>query len=142
MSDHVRNSAARDQVALPVAWFEVTGKSGKSLRKFYEELFGWQTADVAPGADYGVTDSAPHGIGGGIGKDPTGKGGHVTFFVEVPDFESALREVERLGGKRVGEPLRFPDKRPSAKGRGDVAFAYFLDPEGHLVGLCQRIVRA
>ncbi|HXW67390.1 MAG TPA: VOC family protein [Thermoplasmata archaeon] len=126
---------------MPVAWFEVTGKSGQRLRTFYGDLFGWKAADVAPGADYGVTEAASRGIGGGLGADPTGNGGHLTFFVEVPDFEAALREVERLGGKRVGNPTAFPDKRPSSKGRGKVAFAYFTDPEGHLVGLCQGIIR-
>jgi predicted enzyme related to lactoylglutathione lyase len=127
--------------AHPVAWVEVTGKSGDRLQSFYKGLFGWETAAVASGVDYGVMDAAPGGIGGGIGADPRGEKGHVTFFVEVPDFERALGDVERLGGKRVGTPLTFPDKRPSAKGQGTVAFAYFLDPEGHLVGLCQRIVR-
>ena len=125
---------------VPVAWFEVLGKDGKRLRSFYSELFGWRTADVAPGADYGVTDAAEHGIGGGIGSH-NGDPGHVTFFVEVDDLDETLRFVERLGGKTIAKPMTFPDRRPSAHGRGSVTFAYFADPEGHIVGLCKGIVR-
>jgi predicted enzyme related to lactoylglutathione lyase len=56
----------------PVAWFEIAGKDGQRLRAFYADLFGWDTADVGPGAPYGVTDAAEGGIGGGIGAKPTG----------------------------------------------------------------------
>ena len=125
----------------PVAWVEVVGKDGERLRSFFSDLFGWQTAEVAPGSHYGVMDASPHGIGGGIG--PAQKGpGHVTFFVEVDDLESTLQDVERLGGKRIAGPITFPDKRPSAAGQGFVNFAYFADPEGHVIGLCKGIVQA
>jgi predicted enzyme related to lactoylglutathione lyase len=56
---------------MPVAWVEVAGADGARLRSFYEALFGWKTADVAPGAPYGVMDAAPHGIGGAVGASPT-----------------------------------------------------------------------
>lgn len=58
----------------------------------------------------------------------------------VPDLEETLREVERLGGKTISPPQTFPDRRPSSKGRGTVTFAYFADPEGHVVGLCSGIL--
>jgi len=51
----------------PVAWFEIVGKDSENLRSFYSDLFGWETVEVAPGAEYGVMDAAPHGIGGGEG---------------------------------------------------------------------------
>jgi predicted enzyme related to lactoylglutathione lyase len=65
----------------------------------------------------------------------------VTFFVEVDDLEAALQDAERLGGRRIADPITFPDKRPSAGGQGVVNFAYFADPEGHVIGLCKGIVR-
>ncbi len=129
-----------DAVPRPVAWFEVAGKDGARLRSFYGDLFGWKTYEVAPGAEYGVTDRVASGIGGGIGTLPNGGSGHVTFFVEVADIEATLREVLRLGGKTISGPRTFPDKRPSSQGRGTVTFAYFVDPEGHLVGLCSGIL--
>lgn len=55
-----------------------------------------------------------------------GSAGHVTFYVEVPDLESALSKIESLGGSTVMEPSDVPDG-PS--------IAMFTDPEGHLVGL-------
>ncbi len=124
--------------ARPVAWFEIVGKHGEGLRAFYSQLFGWETVEVAPGADYGVMDAAAHGIGGGIGSRA---GGHVTVFIEVDDLEGTLQRAERLGGKTIAGPTTFPDKRPSARGRGSVTFAYFEDPEGHIIGLSNGIVR-
>jgi predicted enzyme related to lactoylglutathione lyase len=130
-----------DAAPRPVAWFEVTGKDGARLRSFYSDLFGWKTHDVAPGADFGVTDRPDDGIGGGMGAIPNSGPGHVTFFVEVTDLEATLREVERLGGKTIAGPRSFPDRRPSSRGKGTVTFAYFKDPEGHLIGLCSGILQ-
>jgi hypothetical protein len=62
-------------------------------------------------------DAASQGIGGGIGPSQKGSG-HVTTST-----------------------ITFPDKRPSARGQGSVKFAYFADPEGHVIGLCSGIVR-
>ena len=124
----------------PVAWFEIVGANGEGLRSFYSRLFGWETTEVAPGTKYGVMDAAPHGVGGGVGPSQKGPG-HVTVFVEVDDLEEALENAERLGGKTIAGPIQFPDKRPSARGKGSVSFAYFADPEGHLIGLCHGIVR-
>jgi predicted enzyme related to lactoylglutathione lyase len=59
----------------------------------------------------------------------------------VDDLDATLKDAERLGGKKVAGPIEFPDKRPSPHGRGSVRFAYFADPEGHVISLCQGIVR-
>lgn len=138
-SRKVRTARKRTKPS-PVAWFEIVGKRGDELRRFYTQLFEWGSNDVAPGAEYGVMDAAPEGIGGGVGSS-RGKSGHVTIFVEVDDFEATLQAAESLGAKRVGDPLRFTDKRPSARSRGSVEFVYFTDPSGNLVGLCRGIVR-
>ena len=52
-----------------------------------------------------------------------------------------FKTFERRAGKRIADPITFPDKRPSARGRESVNFAYFADPEGHVIGLCKGIVR-
>ncbi len=52
--------------------------------------------------------------------------GHVIFYVGVPDVEAALREAERLGGKRLMGPERAPT--------GLVA-GYFADPRANLTGV-------
>ena len=42
------------------------------------------------------------------------------------ELEGSLKRAEKLGGKRVMDPITLPD---------GVAIALFADPEGHVVGL-------
>jgi predicted enzyme related to lactoylglutathione lyase len=66
------------------------------------------------------------GIGGGVTGGPDGYGGHVTFYIEVPDVEAALAKAESLGGTRVMGPETVMD---------ELELGQFTDPEGHLIGL-------
>jgi predicted enzyme related to lactoylglutathione lyase len=92
-----------------VVHFEVIGKDGDKLRAFYGELFDWQI-DADNDMGYGLVQRDGNlngdgvGIGGGIAGGPEGYGGHVTFYVEVPDVEAALARAESLGGTRVFGP--------------------------------------
>ena len=83
--------------------------------------------------NYGMVDAKDNktadgnvGIGGGVGQGPEGYGGHVTFYVAVPDVEEALQKAESLGGKRVMGPEDI---------MGMVVLGQFTDPEGNLVGV-------
>jgi predicted enzyme related to lactoylglutathione lyase len=67
-------------------------------------------------------------IPGGIGQGPEGYGGHITFYVEVPDVEASLQEAERLGGTRVMGPETIME---------NITLGQFTDPEGNVVGLTQ-----
>lgn len=118
----------------PVVHFEVVGSDGKGLRDYYAALFGWEFQEMGGPMDYGVvpresnTNSEGAGIGGGVGGLGEGKnGGHVTFYVEVPDIEAALAKAEGLGGRRVSGP----DEVPGAS----ISIAQLADPEGHVIGL-------
>jgi predicted enzyme related to lactoylglutathione lyase len=117
----------------PVVHFEVIGKDGEKLRSYYSELFGWQFGDPIGPTNYAVvqrdgnTNADGVGIGGGVGTAPEGYGGHVTFYVEVPDVEAALAKAESLGGTR----MMGPDKVPEV----DIEIALLTDPEGHVIGL-------
>ena len=115
----------------PVVHFEVVGKDGEALRRYYAELFGWDIqADNELG--YGVVNRESNlspegiGIGGGIGQAPAGDPGHVTFYVGVPDVEAALAKAESLGGTRA--------MGPESPMEG-LELGLFTDPEGHLVGV-------
>ena len=116
----------------PVVHFEVVGKDGDKLQGYYAELFGWNINSDNPmnyGMVYGKdnkTKSGDTGIGGGVGQGPEGYGGHVTFYVAVPDVEEALQKAESLGGKRVMGPEDI---------MGMVVLGQFTDPEGNLVGV-------
>ena len=118
----------------PVVHFEVIGKDGKKLQKYYSDLFGWEIQSDNP-LNYGIvsregnTNADGAGIGGGVGQTPDGYDGHLTFYVEVPDVEATLANAESLGGKRIMGPDEVP-------GMG-LVLGQFTDPEGHLVGVIQ-----
>jgi uncharacterized protein len=115
----------------PVVHFEVVGKDGEKLQKYYADLFGWEV-DANNPMKYGMvaregnTGADGVGIGGGIGGGPPGYEGHVTFYVAVPDVEEALKKAESLGGERVMGPEKIMDM---------VELGQFKDPEGHVIGV-------
>jgi predicted enzyme related to lactoylglutathione lyase len=117
----------------PIVHFEVIGKDGEQLRNYYSELFGWEFGDTMGPTNYAVTPRDGNtnadgvGIGGGVGTGPDGYGGHVTFYVEVPDVEAALQKAEILGGTRI--------MGPETMSEPPITIALFSDPEGHVIGL-------
>jgi uncharacterized protein len=111
-------------MAHPVAWFEVTGKDGEKLQKFYADLFGWEI-DANNPQKYGIVPAGEGGIGGGIAASQDGSSG-VTVYVSVDDLQKALDEAEALGGKAVMGPMEV---------EGGPTLAFFTDPEGNTIGL-------
>jgi predicted enzyme related to lactoylglutathione lyase len=115
----------------PVVHFEVVGKDAERLRRYYSELFGW-TIDADNPMGYGLVAREGNlnvdgiGIGGGISAGTEGYEGHVTFYVEVPDVEDALKRAESLGGTRLMGPEKVMDV---------VELGLFTDPEGHMIGV-------
>lgn len=108
----------------PVVHFEVNGKDGKRLSEFYRQAFDWKMQwDDKNGYALAQTE-AGRGIDGGVGASRDGKG-MVTFYVEVPDPNAALKKIEGLGGKTIVPTTVMPM----------VTFALFSDPEGNVVGL-------
>ena len=119
----------------PVVHFEVIGKDGAKLQRYYADLFGWEV-DADNEMNYGIVDGkknpAPDGmgIGGGIAGGPEGYEGHVTFYVAVPDIEEALQKAESLGGTRVFGPETI---------MGRIELGQFKDPEGHVIGVVKAL---
>lgn len=115
----------------PVVHFEVIGKDGEKLQRYYSDLFGWDIDSSNP-MNYGIvqregnTNTDGVGIGGGVGGGPEGYAGHVTFYVEVPEVEAALARAESLGGSRIMGPEKIMDT---------VELGQFSDPEGHVIGV-------
>jgi predicted enzyme related to lactoylglutathione lyase len=108
-------------MAAGATWFEVVGKDGAALKRFYSELFDWELEDYE---GYGMLTNPDQGVGGGIGQAQQGEG-HVTFYVSVDDPQAYLDKAEQLGGKTI-VPVTAMEM---------VTFALFADPEGHLVGV-------
>jgi len=51
-----------------VGWFEITGKDGPVLQRFYSEHFGWSISDAGDGSGLGLTfaffaDPEGHAVG-------------------------------------------------------------------------------
>ena len=118
----------------PVVHFEVIGKDGEKLQRYYSDLFGWEVDSDNP-MGYGLvqregnTNAEGVGIGGGVGGGPEGYDGHVTFYVEVPDVEAALAKAESLGGARIMGPDEVPGM--------ELVLGHLSDPEGHVIGVVQ-----
>ena len=115
----------------PVVHFEIMGRDGEALKRYYGDLFGWKVDSRNP-MNYGIVarednlDDDGVGIGGGIGGVPEGYEGHVTFYVQVPDVEEALARAVSLGGRRMMGP---DEVMPG------LVIGLFTDPEGHTIGV-------
>ena len=108
-----------------VIHFEVTGKDGKKLQKFYGEVFGWNIDTNNPGG-YGMVRDGDKGLTGGIGDAQGGGEGGVTWYVHTDDPKGTLARVEKLGGKTIMPPMDV---------EGGPTIAMFADPEGNTIGL-------
>ena len=120
-------------MGMPVVHFEVMGRDGEALKRYYGELFEWRIDSSNP-MNYGLVDREGNlngdgiGIGGGIGQMPDAMDmpGPLTFYVQVPDVEDWLVKAERLGGTRLMGPMEV---------MGGLVVGMFADPEGHPVGV-------
>jgi len=114
-------------VAYPVTHFEINAQDAPATQKFYKDLFGWGIDTNNPD-NYGVIDTKNKGTGinGGIGASQQGRS-WVTFYVECDDPAATLAKAERLGGRRVMEPMQSMN----------VTYALFADPEGNVIGLAK-----
>jgi uncharacterized protein len=114
-------------VAYPVTHFEINAQDAPATQKFYRDLFGWGI-DANNPDNYGMIDTKNKGTGinGGIGASREGKS-WVTFYVETDDPAATLAKAERLGGRRIMEPMQSMN----------VVYALFADPEGNVIGLAK-----
>src|SRR4051794_14244208 len=112
----------------PGVWFEVLGKDGDHLQRFYSDLFGWKITVDNP-MKYGMVDAGAPGKGGipgGVGTVMEGTRPSVTFYVQSSDLQKTLTQAEKLGGKQMMAPRNVG---------GDTTIALFQDPEGNVIGL-------
>jgi predicted enzyme related to lactoylglutathione lyase len=112
----------------PVVHWEIGARDRKKLQGFYAEVFGWAINDDNP-MNYGMVDTGGGGINGGIMQTVPEQPAYLTMYVSVEDLAATLKRVESLGGKTVVPPTPIPNVG---------AFALFLDPEGHCVGLFKK----
>ena len=113
-----------------VVHWEVNGKDGPALHKFFGDLFDWDVSTDNP-MSYGVVSPSGDGpgIGGGIGQTFDGSSGFVTFYVGVDDVTAALEKAASLGGSIL---------MPEMNVMEGVTIGHFADPEGHIIGLVKN----
>ncbi|WP_028067385.1 VOC family protein [Solirubrobacter soli] len=112
-------------MAHPIVWFEVIGKDAEALSRFYGDLFDWKM-DAVPGGYYMATPEGAERPTGGVGADPSGGAGHVTFYAQCDDLQAMLDKASSLGGTTI---------MPPSEPMEGTTIALFADPEGHVVGL-------
>jgi hypothetical protein len=77
----------------PVVHFEVIGKDGEALQRYYAELFDWKV-EANNEMKYGLVDREENqssegiGLGGGIGQGPDGyEGRYLSTKMRHPSVE-------------------------------------------------------
>lgn len=122
----------------PVVHFEMPAEDKARVKKFYENVFGWQMTQLgAEMGDYLLATTSPvdkdnmhlekGAINGGFYNK--GKDGTVPHLViAVPDLKKSMQTVNQAGGQTLGEPVNIP---------GIGQFAMFTDSEGNKVGMLQ-----
>jgi predicted enzyme related to lactoylglutathione lyase len=114
-------------MAHPVTWFQISGKDGSALQKFYEEVFGWRMS-LAPDGSMMMVEAEEGGIAGGIGTSRDGTSS-VSIYVNADDVAEQLKKIQDAGGGVAMPPMELP------AGMGWIAG--FTDPAGNWVGLWQ-----
>jgi uncharacterized protein len=124
----------------PVVHFEMPAEDRKRMTDFYTKVFGWKTQQL--GEDMGnyvlatTTDSDENGmpknpgaINGGFFQKTNDKAAqYPSVFIAVDNIQEHMRNVEKSGGKVLGEPVDIP---------GIGMYVSFLDTEGNRVGMIQ-----
>lgn len=89
--------------------------------KFFGDLFGWATKATMP--MYLMFD-----VGAGIGGvfQSHTPAAPAMAYIYAADVHAKLTEIERAGGKRMGDAMSVP---------GLACFGYFTDPSGTAMGL-------
>lgn len=113
-------------MAHPVIHWEIGGRDGTRLQKFYAELFDWKVTAADPG--YGLVAPEDGGIGGGIMEVHGDVPAYVTVYVAVTGLDDFLARAKDLGGAVIQPPTPIP---------GVGAFALFRDPDGNVVGMLE-----
>lgn len=125
-----------------VVHFEIPTDDHARAKRFYAEVFGWQMQDM-PGGDevytFAITSPVDEqfqhkesgAINGGMFKrDPQLPVDKPVITIGVDSIDDHVRLIEDAGGSLVV---------PKGEVPGMGYYAYFLDPEGNLMGLWESM---
>ena len=123
----------------PVVHFEMPAEDRKRMADFYTSVFGWKVQML--GEEMGnyslvtTSDLDENGrpkdagmINGGFFPKEPGRAEHTSLVIAVDDIREAMRDIEKAGGKLLGEPSEIP---------GYGLYVSFIDTENNQVSLMQ-----
>ena len=109
------------------SWFELMTTDVHNAKKFYSDLFGWNTEDMNMGdMNYTVVKVGEEGLGGMMTVPPQAEGTppHWGVYVTVDDVDATAAKAEELGGK-----ILVPPSDIATVGR----FSVLQDPQGAVI---------
>jgi len=124
----------------PVVHFEMPAEDRKRMVDFYTRVFGWKTEMLGPEmGDYVLAKTTesdetgrpknPGVINGGFFPKSDDKlAQYPSVVIAVEDIKDHMKEVEKAGGKVLGEPMDIP---------GVGQYVSFMDTEGNRVSMLQ-----
>ena len=122
----------------PVVHFEMPAEDKKRMADFYTNVFGWKTQMLGSEmGDYVLATTTepdetgrpknPGAINGGFFSKSNDKPAP-SVVIAVEDIKEHMKEVEKAGGKVLGEPSDIP---------GVGLYVSFFDTEGNRVSMLQ-----
>ena len=123
----------------PVVHFEMPAEDRKRMADFYNHVFGWKTQMLGQEmGDYVLvttSDVDENGrpkdaglINGGFYSKTENSAPYPSLVIAVDDIKESVREIEKAGGKVLGEPMEIP---------GYGLYISFIDTENNRVSLMQ-----
>lgn len=104
----------------PIVFFDIAGPDLESQRRFYREVFGWESAPTGH-----VEAPVPAGsLPGFLRTDPA----DVLLYFGVADVTASLAHIEAAGGAISAPRFEVP---------GVVVLGLFSDPAGNRLGLVE-----
>lgn len=129
-----------DKYMDPVVHFEMPAENRKRMADSYSKVFGWQTQMLGSEMDDYVLAMTTEGDETGRPKMPGAINGgffpksddkplqYPSVVIAVEDIKGHMREVEKAGGKVLGEPMEIP---------GVGQYVSFMDTEGNRISMLQ-----
>jgi uncharacterized protein len=103
----------------PVVHFELPAEDRKRMAEFYTNAFGWKAEMMGPEmGDYVVVTTSEVDenrrpkeagkINGGLFPKNANTAQHPSVVIAVDDISESIKDIEKAGGKVLGEPVDIP----------------------------------
>ena len=92
----------------PIVHVEISAKDLVAAGKFYHDLFGWEVQQI-PEMHYATFRTAEGSPGGGFNPvSAENPAGTIMIYIDTPDIKGSLRQIEKLGGAVLMQPMPIP----------------------------------